>query len=28
MRASEWAKREGLNVQTVWKWCREGRMPV
>lgn len=22
------AAREGLNEQTVWKWCRENRMPV
>lgn len=28
MRAREWAEREGLNEQTVWKWCREGKMPV
>ena len=28
MRAKEWARREGLNEQTVWKWCREGKMPV
>lgn len=28
MKASEWAKLEGLNVQTVWRWCRTGRMPV
>ncbi|MDD6461994.1 MAG: IS607 family transposase [Bifidobacteriaceae bacterium] len=28
MRVSEWARREGFNVQTVWQWCREGRMPV
>ena len=28
MRAKEWAAREGLNEQTVWKWCRENRMPV
>ncbi|MEE6159478.1 IS607 family transposase, partial [Olsenella sp. YH-ols2221] len=27
MRAREWAEREGLNEQTVWKWCREGKMP-
>ncbi|MCI6261830.1 MAG: IS607 family transposase, partial [Olsenella sp.] len=26
MRAREWAEREGLNEQTVWKWCREGKM--
>ena len=24
----EWAAREGLHPQTVWKWCREGTMPV
>ena len=28
MRAKEWAALEGLNEQTVWKWCREGLMPV
>ncbi|TPF85456.1 integrase [Bifidobacterium sp. UTCIF-37] len=28
MRAKEWAAREGLNEQTVWKWCHENRMPV
>ena len=28
MRAKEWAAREGLNEQTVWKWCREIRMHV
>ncbi|TPF95251.1 integrase [Bifidobacterium sp. UTCIF-39] len=28
MRVKEWARREGLNEQTVWKWCRENRMPV
>ncbi|MDD6461128.1 MAG: IS607 family transposase, partial [Bifidobacteriaceae bacterium] len=28
MRVSDWAKREGFNVQTVWQWCREDRMPV
>ncbi|OZG55466.1 integrase [Bifidobacterium tissieri] len=28
MRVKEWAAREGLNEQTVWKWCRENRMPV
>ncbi|PWG62640.1 IS607 family transposase [Bifidobacterium callitrichidarum] len=28
MRVREWASREGFNVQTVWQWCRENRMPV
>lgn len=28
MRIKEWARREGFNEQTVWKWCRENRMPV
>ena len=28
MRVKEWASREGLNEQTVWLWCRTGRMPV
>lgn len=28
MRVKEWALREGLNPQTVWCWCRTGRMPV
>lgn len=28
MLVREWASREGLNPQTVWKWCREGKMPV
>lgn len=27
MRAREWAEKEGLNIQTVWKWCRNGTMP-
>ena len=28
MLVKEWAAREGLHPQTVWKWCREGTMPV
>lgn len=28
MRVREWAAREGVNEQTVWLWCRTGRMPV
>lgn len=28
MKVSEWASREGLNKQTVWKWCRNDTMPV
>lgn len=28
MKPREWADREGLHVQTVWRWCREGTMPV
>lgn len=28
MRVREWAEREGFNIQTVWQWCREDRMPV
>ena len=28
MQVREWASREGLSPQTVWKWCREGAMPV
>lgn len=28
MLVREWARREGLHPQTVWKWCREGTMPV
>lgn len=28
MLVREWAGREGLHPQTVWKWCREGTMPV
>lgn len=28
MLVREWASREGLNPQTVWKWCRTGKMPV
>ena len=28
MLVKEWAAREGLHLQTVWKWCREGTMPV
>lgn len=28
MQVREWASREGLNPQTVWKWCRNGTMPV
>lgn len=28
MQVREWAKREQLSPYTVWKWCREGTMPV
>lgn len=28
MLVKEWARLEGLHPQTVWKWCREGTMPV
>lgn len=28
MRIREWAEREGFHPQTVWRWCREGTMPV
>lgn len=28
MLVREWVKAEGLNVQTVWRWCRENTMPV
>lgn len=28
MQVREWAKRERLSPYTVWKWCREGTMPV
>ena len=28
MRIKEWAEREGFHPQTVWRWCREGKMPV
>lgn len=28
MQVREWAEREGLNPYTVWKWCRDGTMPV
>lgn len=28
MLVKEWAAREGLHPQTVWKWRREGTMPV
>ena len=28
MLAKEWAEREHLHPQTVWKWCRTGKMPV
>lgn len=28
MLVREWAEAEGLNIQTVWKWCRENTMPV
>lgn len=28
MQVREWAEREHLNPYTVWKWCREGKMPV
>lgn len=24
----EWAELAGLNPQTVWRWCRDGLMPV
>ncbi|WP_095507750.1 IS607 family transposase [Bifidobacterium pseudolongum] len=28
MLVKEWAEREHLHRQTVWKWCRTGKMPV
>ena len=28
MLVREWAEAEGLNIQTVWKWCRNNTMPV
>lgn len=28
MLVKEWAEREHLHPQTVWKWCRTGKMPV
>lgn len=28
MQVREWARQEGLHPQTVWRWCREGTMPV
>lgn len=28
MQVREWAERENLNPYTVWKWCRDGHMPV
>lgn len=28
MLVKEWAAREHLHPQTVWKWCRQGTMPV
>ncbi len=28
MLVKEWAEREHLHQQTVWKWCRTGKMPV
>ena len=28
MLVKEWAEREHLHPQTVWKWCRSGKMPV
>ena len=28
MQVREWAERENLNPYTVWKWCRDGTMPV
>ncbi|MGC9220945.1 MAG: IS607 family transposase [Solirubrobacteraceae bacterium] len=28
MRFSEWARREGVHCQTVWKWFRDGQLPV
>lgn len=28
MLVKEWAERERLHPQTVWKWCRTGKMPV
>lgn len=28
MRVREWAELEGFNPQTVWRWCREDKMPV
>ena len=28
MKVSEWAKREGYHMQTVYRWLRNGTMPV
>ena len=28
MLVKEWARLEGLHPHTVWKWCRQGAMPV
>lgn len=28
MLVKEWAEREHLHPQTVWRWCRTGKMPV
>lgn len=28
MKLSEWAKRQGINYKTAWKWYKEGKLPV
>lgn len=28
MNVRQWAKKVGVNPQTAWRWCREGKMPV
>lgn len=28
MKLSEWAKKQGINYKTAWKWYKEGKLPV
>ncbi len=28
IKLSEWAKKQGINYKTAWKWYKEGKLPV
>jgi len=28
MKLSEWARKQGINYKTAWKWYKEGKLPV